>query len=51
MLIKRKRTDCGYEIEHKREELLDVINEDNSDKIVEKRTITIYTIINQNLKQ
>lgn len=51
MLIKRKQTDCDYEIEHEREELLDVINEDNGDKILEKRTRTKYTIINQNLKQ
>lgn len=46
MLIKRKRTDCDYEIERKREELLDVINEDSGDKIVEKRTKMRYTIIN-----
>lgn len=51
MLIKRKRTDCDYEIEREREEYLDVINEDNGDKIAEKRTRTKYTIIYQNLKQ
>ena len=46
MLIKRKRTDGDYEIEREREEYLDVINEDNGDKIVEKRTKMRYTIIN-----
>lgn len=49
MIIKRKRTDCDYEIEREREEYLDVINEDYGDKLVEKRIKTIYTIINQNL--
>ena len=49
MRIKRKHSNCDWEMEKQREESLDIINEDNGDKTIEKREKTRYFLITKNL--
>ena len=51
MIIKRKHPSCDWEMERQREENLDIINEDNGDKTIEKREKTRYFLITKNLNR
>ena len=48
MRIKRKHPNCDWEIEKQREESLDIINEDNVDKTIEKIEKRRYFIVIKN---
>ena len=48
MLIKRKHPSCDFDIEKQREESLDIINEDNGDKTIEKNEKRRYFIVIKN---
>ena len=48
MRIKRKHPNCDWEIEKQREESLDIINEDNGDKTIEKIEKRRYFIVIKN---
>ena len=48
MIIKRKHPGCDWEMEKQREESLDIINEDNGDKTIEKNEKRRYFIVIKN---
>ena len=48
MIIKRKHPGCDFDIEKQREESLDIINEDNGDKTIEKNEKRRYFIVIKN---
>ena len=48
MIIKRKHPGCDFDIEKQREESLDIINEDNGDKTIEKIEKRRYFIVIKN---
>lgn len=48
MIIKRKHPSCDWEMEKQREESLDIINEDNGDKTIEKNEKRRYFIVIKN---
>ena len=51
MRIKRKHPSCDWEMEKQREESLDIINEDNVDKTIEKNEKRRYFLIIKNLNK
>ena len=51
MRIKRKHPYSNWEIEKQREESLDIINEDNGDKTIEKSEKKRYFLITKNLNR